>query len=58
MMRLQVGQSAVFKAGNGEHLYGKVTAIIGRHYRVHVAGRHCGMYADGLFRFTDADLIQ
>lgn len=57
-MRLKVGDRAAFKTFTGEVITGKVIADMGRCFLVvGDCGRTDGRYHDGLFRFTQHDMI-
>lgn len=56
---LKVGDVATFKTWDGRHMMGKVIAKIGNVYHVmSMSMQHCAMFADGMYRFYDEDVVR
>ena len=54
---LKVGQSALFRAYDRRLIYGKVLAIIGDGVYLVISSPLCATYSDGLYRFTDRNIV-
>lgn len=57
-MLLKQNEYAAFKTYSGEIIYGKVIVVVGScYYVLALNGRICGQYDDGLFRFSDSEVV-
>lgn len=55
---LRNGQTAVFKTYDGKLITGKVIAVMPNCYLVVAETGVCTMYTDGLWRFTDSNVVR
>lgn len=59
-MELSVGQKAAFKTYNNKVIVGKVICITNKCYLVLPTEptEFCHTYSDGMYRFTDANIVR
>ena len=55
---LKVGDKSKFRWSNGNITYGKVVAVLKSGVYLVLGDTICATYADGLFRFTDDNVVR
>ena len=55
---LKIGESAVFRTYDRRYIYGKVIGVVGHGCYIVVSFPPCATYSDGLYRFTDRNILR